>query len=174
MKRLALALTCAACAILASCTEEKPKEEVKAPPPVKQAVKVDEPPPPVPEAPALPEPVTKMKDALIAAGMNVPSVVVLKGHTMPGCNEDYRYRLYLGDPKAANVEFVNVAHFATDADATACLEFYKAAVLKAGQAAWDRLGPMVSTNKNWLNFFAEAMTDVARREAVLAELKKIQ
>ncbi len=174
MKRLALVSVLAAVAFaLVGCPkEEEPKKE---PPAAKtEPLKPAEPTPPAKVEPAVPAPVASIQSNLDAAGMKVAETKVLVGHTMPGCKEEYRYRLYLGDPAAKELEFVNVSRFASAADAAACFEEYKAAVMKGGEAAWTRLGPLVSANEQWLYMFSEAMTDAARREKILAEVKKVQ
>jgi hypothetical protein len=119
-----------------------------------------------------PPPVSKLEDVkplLQAKGLNVSDMLTLPGSTIPGCKEDTRTRLVFGSD-----EFLNVSRFVNAADAGACMQLYKDAVLKGGQAAWDRLGPLISTHDKWLYLFSEKMTDGTRRDLVLSEVKKVQ
>lgn len=167
----------AALVALTGCPSEEPKKADAPPKKTEQPVEVKpaEPvkPPEPPKAP-VPEVALKMKGLLDATTHKVQEAIVLPGHTMPKCKETWRARLYLSEKRGNEGEFVNVNRYETDADATACFEEYKAAVLAAGPAAWDRLSPFISTNKAYLYQFSEAMTDAARRDAVLAELKKVE
>ncbi len=168
----------AALAALTACPSEEPKK-VDAPPkkiekPM-EAVKPTEPekPPEPPKVP-VPESALKMKELLDVSPHKVQEAISLPGRTMPGCKESWRARLYLSEKRGNVGEFVNINKYATEAEATACFEEYKSSVMNAGQAAWDRLSPLISTNKTYLYQFSEAMTDAARRDAVVAELKKVE
>jgi len=144
--------------------EVKPLKEERPPEPVK---------PPEPPKPAVAEEAQAMQKLLDATANKIHEAIVLPGRTMPGCKEEWRARLYLSDKRGNVAEFINVNRYATEAEATGCYEEYKSQVVAAGPAAWDRLGPLISTNGRFLYQFSEVMTDAARRDAVLGEVKKV-
>lgn len=168
----------AALVALTGCPSEEPKKTEAPPKKVEKPVEIEKPaepvkPPEPPKAP-VPENALKMKGLLDVTANKIQEAIALPGRTMPNCKEAWRARLYLSEKRGNEGEFVNVNKFETEADATACFEEYKAAVVAAGPAAWDRLAPFISTNKAYLYQFSEAMTDAPRRDAVLAELKKVE
>lgn len=148
------------------------KEEEKVAPPVGGAAPegVGQPaptPPPAAPADTTPPTIGELRTQLAAAGVNVTETKPLPGHTMPmNCNEEWRQRIYFGAQ-----EFLNVNRFPDPAAAQACMEEYKQAVAKGGQAALDRLMPLNSVEGRYLLQFSEAMTDAKRREAILATVK---
>jgi hypothetical protein len=118
-----------------------------------------------PEAPP-PATVTAMEARLEAAGVAVDRVARLAGHTL--CTgEEWRYRFHFGGP-----DFLNVSRFPSGTAAHDCVEAYRLQVGKAGQAAVERLMPLVSVEGPYLFQFSERMTDPRRRDEILAAAKQ--
>jgi hypothetical protein len=117
------------------------------------------------EAPP-PVAVTAMESNIEAAGVSVDRVERLAGHNL--CTgEEWRYRFHFGGP-----DFLNVSRFPSGAAARECLEAYRLQVGKAGQAAIERLMPLVSVEGPYLFQFSERMLDPRRRDDVLSAAKR--
>jgi hypothetical protein len=115
-----------------------------------------------------PEPVVRMRQALAAAGFPVARIERLAGHTAPlSCREEWRYRFYFSER-----EFLNVNRFPDEAATQACLGEYRSEMAKGGQAALDRLMPLVETDGPYLFQFSPTMVDPRRRDEILAAAKQ--
>lgn len=144
----------AALLVAVACTEEK-----------------QEPLPPPPD-PLAAQRIAAAVQSLRSAGVPVTATEQLRSlREFPGCPEaELRYRIHFGEPP----RFVNVSRFATPEEARACYEDFRATVSKAGPSAWDRLGPTIALDGNWLYLFPQDLHDAALRQRVVTALGQVQ